>query len=507
VLSRIMIDGMPDENRFVEIVGGTIARTRAALNDVHSEIVIFGEMVSLLWLEGKTEAAIRLEQLWNELTKEHSFSLRCAYPIADFCDGKSGLPLIRVCAEHSAVVFDQSDKPLRGGRSKIALQRSEEPFRLFVDAVQDYAIFMLDPQGHISSWNNGAARIKGYGVSEILGKHFSVFYPEEDRRSGKPQKELEIAAREGRVEDEGWRLRKDGSRFWANVIITALRDDAGRLVGFGKVTRDFTGKINAEVELRKEIEERKKAEEKLQDSEKSLRQLSFRLLQTQDEERRRVGRDLHDSVGQYLAALKMRLDSLQSSAKRNQRVKISALAECAQLAEQAITEVRTLSHLLFPPLLEELGLKSAIPWYLEGFATRSGIKTTVEIAPDFDRVAPELELAVFRVLQESLTNVHRHSGSPTAHVRLQTKNRVVILQVKDEGKGIPLNNLHVPAQDRMAALGVGLRSMNERLRQLGGTLEISSSRKGTTINASIPMPEGESDLSLEKLAHENAPSK
>jgi two-component system, NarL family, sensor kinase len=163
--------------------------------------------------------------------------------------------------------------------------------------------------------------------------------------------------------------------------------------------------------------------------------------------------------------------------------------------------------LLYPPLLEELGLKSAIPWYLEGFATRSGIKTTVEIAPDFDRVPPELELAVFRVLQESLTNVHRHSGSPTAQVRLQTKNRVVILQVKDEGKGIPLNNLHVPAQDRMAALGVGLRSMNERLRQLGGTLKISSSQKGTIVNAKIPIPETESDLSLEKLPHENALSK
>jgi PAS domain S-box-containing protein len=510
VLSRIMVDGMPDGARFVEIVGGTIARTRAALNDVHAEIVVFAEMVSLLWLEGKTEAAIRLEQLWNELTKEHSLSLRCAYPIADLCDAKNGLPLIRVCAQHSAAVFDQSDKPLGGGRAKIALQHSKEPFQLFVDAVQDYAIFMLDLQGHICSWNNGAERIKGYGVSEVIGKHFSIFYPEEDRRSGKPQRELEIAAREGRVEDEGWRLRKDGSRFWANVIITAIRDDAGRLVGFGKVTRDFSGKINAEMELRREIEERKRTAQKLQDSEKSLRQLSFRLLQTQDEERRRVGSDLHDSVGQYLVALKMKLDSLKSSGKRNQRVKISALEECAQLAEQAITEVRTISHLLFPPLLEELGLKSAIPWYLEGFTMRSGIKTTVEIAPDFDRVPRDLELAVFRVLQESLTNVHRHSGSPTAHVRLLTKNRFVILQVKDKGKGIPpnsLNNLDAPAQDWTAARGVGLRSMNERLRQLGGTLDISSSQKGTTVNAIIPIPETESDLSLEKLPHENALSK
>jgi PAS domain S-box-containing protein len=198
------------------------------------------------------------------------------------------------------VLFDENDESSLEGTAKIALRRSEERFWLLADAVQDYAIFMLDTHGRVSTWNKSAERIKGYKNSEIIGRHFSIFYPEEDRLARKPQRELEIAAKEGRLEDEGWRNRKDGSRFWANVIITALRDDAGRLIGFGKVTRDFTERILADQALRREVEERREAQRKLQDSEKSLRHLSLRLLQSQDEERGRIGRDLHDSVGQYL---------------------------------------------------------------------------------------------------------------------------------------------------------------------------------------------------------------
>jgi len=488
-LSRIMVEGMPDAALFAEIVGGTI--TRASVKGVRPEIAAFGEMVALLWTEGKTEAAIRLEQLWNELAKQHSFSLRCAYPVTNFNGEKNAQPLMRVCAEHSAVVLDEGHSSFTNGEARIALRRTEERFRLFVDAVQDYAIFMLDIQGHVSSWNTGAARIKGYGVSEIIGKHFSIFYPEEDIRAGKPARELEIAAKEGRFEDEGWRLRKDGSRFWANVIITAIRDDVGTLIGFGKVTRDFTERIWANEVLRKEIIERTETQRKLHDSEKSLRQLSLRLLQTQDEERRRIGRDLHDSVGQYLVGLKMKVDSLKSAAERTQREDISELAECSQMIEDAIKEVRTISYILFPPMLEELGLKSAIPWYLEGFTKRSGIKTTFQVSPEFDRIRGDLELALFRVLQESLTNVHRHSGSSTAIVRLYSNGPTAVLQVTDQGKGTLTKNLDGPAHDWTGAFGVGLRGMSERMRQLRGDLEIASTEAGTTITATLPLSDSE----------------
>jgi PAS domain S-box-containing protein len=341
---------------------------------------------------------------------------------------------------------------------------------------------MLDADGRVSSWNIGAKRIKGYEPSEIIGQHFSRFYPEDDVQAGKPQRELQDAMRDGRVEDEGWRVRKDGSRFWANVVITALRGEQGQLLGFSKVTRDFTQRMQAEQALRD-------SKEKLQESEKSLRELSLHLLRTQDEERRRIGRDLHDSLGQYLTALKIRLDAFRSAAARNQAPDVAELSECSELTNDAIKEVRTISYLMYPPMLDEMGLKSAIPWYLEGFTQRSGIKTAFEAPSEFPRLAPEVELALFRVLQESLTNVHRHSGSPTARVRLTATDKSAVLEISDQGKGTPLRSFNSAAPGSQRALGVGLRGMNERILQIGGALELSSSEKGTTVSAIIPLNE------------------
>jgi PAS domain S-box-containing protein len=498
-LSHFMIDQMPDPERFTELIGGTIAKAKAAAKVDEPCAVIFGEMVALLWADGNYEAVIRLEELWNNLADKHSFSVRCAYPMNGFHNDAHRELFMKICAAHSAVLplgdrglllsdderlrtIAKLQQQLEVLEHEKALRKSEERFRLLVEAVQDYAIFTLDADGRVNSWNVGAARLKGYKTSEILGEHFSKFYPEEDIRAAKPQRELEAALRDGRVEDEGWRLRKDGSRFWANVIITALKDGDGRVIGFSKVTRDFTERMEAQRALQGSKQE-------LEDSERSLRDLSLRLLRTQDEERRRIGRDLHDSVGQYLVGLKMKVDSLNSSAERNHREDASQLAECAQLTEESIKEVRTISYLLYPPMLEELGLKSAIPWYLDGFTKRSGIKTTFEVSPEFDRIPGDLELALFRVLQESLTNVHRHSGSSTATVRLLSKNQAVILQVIDEGKGSQSKQWVDRAPDGVGALGVGLRGMSERMRQIGGKLELSSSKEGTVVTAIIPIHE------------------
>jgi PAS domain S-box-containing protein len=346
---------------------------------------------------------------------------------------------------------------------------------LFIDAVQDYAIFMLDPEGCISTWNTGAERIKGYKASEIIGQHFSRFYPEEDIRAGKPAWELDVATKEGRFEDEGWRIRKDGSRFWANVIITAVRDSAGDLLGFSKVTRDVTERMFAQ----KSLEESK---QRLRESEKSLRDLSLHLLRTQDEERRHIGREIHDSLGQYLSVLKMKLDAMSSSPPTTEET-----AQCATLVEECVKEVRTISYLLYPPMLEEMGLKSAIPWYLEGFSKRSGINTTFHVPDDFERLSRDAELVLFRVLQESLTNVQRHSGSKTADVEISQTDNGVTLQVMDRGKGLPTAILEHGSQDWMGSLGVGLRGMSERLRQLGGSLDISSTESGTRVRATVPI--------------------
>ena len=375
--------------------------------------------------------------------------------------------------------------------SELDWRRREERFRLFVEAVQDYAIFMLDPQGNVSSWNTGAERLKGYKGSEIIGKHFSRFYPEQEIRSGRPAMELEAAARDGRFEDEGWRVRNDGSRFWANVIITAVRDEHGTLLGFGKVTRDFTDRMQAQQaldtanrELKNEIIERIVTEKKLADSERALRLLSLHLLRTQDEERRRIGRDLHDSLGQILSAIKINLDILAS------RTGNPEIAGITKLADECIKEVRTISYLLYPPMLEDLGLPSAVPWYLEGFSNRSGIRTTFEISPGFGRLSREAELAMFRVLQEGLTNVHRHSESSVAHVQLTLDDGLAILSISDKGKGIPETILSNSGTDRLHATGVGLRGMNERLLQIGGRLEVASGRDGTTVAAIVPSTAG-----------------
>ena len=374
-----------------------------------------------------------------------------------------------------------------------ALRREGEDFRLFIDAVKDYAIFALDSTGHIRTWNEGAQRLKGYAASEIIGEHFSRFYPTEDVQRGKPLWELEVATLEGRVEDEGWRVRKDGSRFWANVVITATRNRTGQLIGFTKVTRDFTERMRAQealartnAELAAEVNERKSAEAGLASSEKSLRTLSHHLLRTQDEERRRIGRDLHDSLGQYLAILKMNLDSLQLSSASNNNGAGKNIESCIRLADDSLKEVRTISYLLYPPMLEEMGLKTAIPWYLDGFSKRSSIQTTFEVDPNFGRLTLEAELALFRVLQESLTNVHRHSGSSTAGVTLSMAGDKAVLEIRDRGKGIPEKLFEQAGEDWMGSIGVGLRGMNERLRQLGGKLEITSNVLGTRVTAILP---------------------
>lgn len=347
----------------------------------------------------------------------------------------------------------------------------DEQFRLLVETVKDYAIFMLDTHGNILTWNQGAERIKGYKAVEIIGRHFSCFYPLEDVKNGLPEKALLTAVREGRVETEGWRIRKDGSRFWAHVVMTALYDPRGQLIAFSKITQDLS--------------EHLKKEEALRTSRESMRTLSAQLLWAQDDERRRIGRNLHDGVSQYLAMLKMHLKSLRSGSAQDETID-ETLADCVQLAEQAMKEVRATSYELCPPMLEEGGLASAVPWYLDGFMERSGIRTESHIS-DFDRLPRDIELAIFRVLQECLANARRHSGSPTVCVRLERKENTVRLEVTDQGSGIPPQILDAFVHDFPGKMGVGMRSMKERIRQLGGNMNVTSTGCGTAVSVTVPV--------------------
>jgi signal transduction histidine kinase len=234
--------------------------------------------------------------------------------------------------------------------------------------------------------------------------------------------------------------------------------------------------------LTAELDAREQAERTVRDSEKSLRSLTGRLLQLQDEERRRFSRELHDSLGQYLAAVKMNLDMFSNSQPRNK-----LLSEAIHLLDQSIAETRTISHLLHPPLLDEAGFSSAAKWYLDGFAQRSGIAVKADLPNNLDRLPKPVELGLFRVLQESLTNIHRHSGSSRAEVALKLLPDKVILEVRDFGHGIPPERLK-NFQAVGINFGVGLAGMRERLRELGGQLEIRSGH-GTIVSVTMPLRE------------------
>lgn len=358
-------------------------------------------------------------------------------------------------------------------------ESSEETdlFRLLVEAVRDYAIFVLDPLGHVLTWNPGAEALKGYRSEEIIGKHFSQFYPEEAVHSGWPERELALAQKEGRFADEGWRLRKDGTMFWASVIITPLRSANGDLTGFVKVTQDMSERRRSEErvqalnrELRQRVGQLDETRRIVELRTIELQKLSSQLLQIQDKERRRLARELHDDLGQQLSALAMTLPTVEGN------------EATLKMAEAAIATVRNISYLLHPPLLDETGLRSALHWYVEGLVKRSNIQISLSITPPtFPRLTPDIETAIFRVVQECLTNVYRHANSDSARVEINKHDDWVIVRIRDYGKGIPHETTG------SSNWGVGIGGMRERVRQFGGDLTVSRAEPGTLVEARIPL--------------------
>jgi PAS domain S-box-containing protein len=358
------------------------------------------------------------------------------------------------------------------------LQQSDEIFRLLVESVRDYAIFLLDPNGIVSTWNQGAERIKGYRASEIIGQHFSRFYPRDAIESRWPDRELEIAGKEGRYTDEGLRVRKDGSTFWAHVVITALRGKDGELRGFSKVTRDLTERRDLEErtrelnkELRTRIAQLVESQRQIELRTLELQKLSGQLMTVQDDERRRLSRSLHDELGQELAAIKMTLD-MQNTAQ-------GKLSPAIEMTERALAKVRNISYLLHPPLLDESGLLPALHWYFEGIQKRAELRISFNYKPAvFPRLSRDLETAIFRVIQEALTNAYRHAGTQDVKIDMEQGPDRVLMRVRDFGKGVGPSAY---------TTGVGISGMKERVKQLNGELRVSRAEPGTLVEATLPL--------------------
>jgi signal transduction histidine kinase len=224
-------------------------------------------------------------------------------------------------------------------------------------------------------------------------------------------------------------------------------------------------------------------------AEEALHQLTPRLLQAQDEERRRIAREIHDATGQRLLTINLNLARLDRSTEWTNEFEQQLLRETRLQVQQAMQELRTLSYLLHPPLLDQAGLVSALQWYVDGFSERSGVQVELVALPEIGRLPEELETALYRVVQECLTNIHRHSGSASAFIRLRRTAKEIVLQVKDEGVGMP-PGWDNGGPDNVRSIGVGIPGMRERIRQLGGRLEIRSTKKGTTITAKVPHKKG-----------------
>jgi signal transduction histidine kinase len=399
-LAEFMVDGTPDRARFANVIGGLVEGAKSKSQRSGRGPTVFGEMVALLWEGGNTLAALQLEQLWNELAREHSFALYCGYPIKGFKGEEDSETFLKICREHSEV---------RPGESYAESPIQEDGLR---------------------------------NIAQLQQRAQAL--------------ENEIAERQT-VERE----------------LTIARDELERRVA------------ERTAELREKNLQIHEQAETLARANQGLRQLSARLLRVQDEERRRIARDLHDSTGQVVALLSMNLSALQSEAEKFDTNLGKSISKNAAIVNQISDELRTISYLLHPPLLDEMGLESALRWFVEGFVQRSGIQIKLDLNRDFGRLSPDLETTVFRVVQECLTNIHRHSGSATAVIRLSQESGRVLLAIEDAGKGIAPEKLTQVTS--FGATGVGLRGIRERIKDFEGELEIASGEGGTQVRVSIPI--------------------
>ncbi len=368
-----------------------------------------------------------------------------------------------------------------------ALRRSEEQFQGFANSVPELC-WMAHADGKVFWRNERWYEYTGSTPQEMDDLGGEAVHDPKLLPSILERWKASIAS--GDTFEMEFPLRgADGIFRWFLTRIRPVQDHAGNITRwYGTATNIDEQKqlLESLSEARDELEKRvQERTAELHIATESLRDLSARLLRMRDDEQRRLARELHDSVGQLLAAISMNNAVVSAEAARLTPATARCLAENAGLVDEVSREIRTISHLLHPPLLDEAGLASALRWYTEGFAKRSRIEVNLEIPSDMGRMPNYAEIAMFRVVQECLTNIHRHSESTTATIRIQRQADRVLLEVQDHGKGIAKEKLE--KFTRTGRIGVGFGGMRERLRQLGGTLEIQSGERGTLVSAALPL--------------------
>lgn len=395
-----------------------------------------------------------------------------------------------------SAIFDQGGVPigvvgvsqdlsaLRGAEA--ALRRVEHEFRTFANSLPELC-WTARADGHITWYNERWYEYTGTTPEQMEGWGWQSVHDPGILPSVLDRWRESI--RTGNAFEMEFPLRgADGVFRWFLTRIRPARDSEGHVTRwFGTNTniddqRQIHGALSqAGEELKKRVQERTA---ELEIANENLRELSGRLQQLRDQERRQIARELHDSAGQLLAALSMNNATIQAQSHLLDPDAARAVADNAAIVEQISKEIRTLSHLLHPPLLDIAGLASAVRWYVDGFSERSKIKVDIEIPSEFPRLSSEMEIALFRLVQECLTNIHRHSGSETARVAVREEEDNLVVEIQDSGKGIPQDKQLDLSLDRA---GVGFRGMRERLRQFGGGLNIQSDSTGTRVTANIPL--------------------
>lgn len=370
-----------------------------------------------------------------------------------------------------------------------ALRQSERIYRAIGESI-DYGVWICDDQRR--NVYASPSFLQLIGLTQQQCSDYGWAYAMDSEEANATKEAWQECVREGKAWERETRVRAaDGH--WHHLLSRGvpIRDSQGKTLYWAGINLDIQHRKEAERQLQQLVEslESRVSERtlELESATAKLRELTGKLLQTQDEERRRIARELHDDVGQLVVAMSMNLTGIVNEKEALSAQARQFLEQNQALLEQASREIRTMAHLLHPPLLDEVGLDSALRWYIDGFCDRSKVSVETKLASGFSEDLPrDMALSVFRIVQESLTNIHRHSESPTALVQIDRSPSEITLVVEDEGKGIPAQ-----VQSKISSgelTGVGLRGMRERVRQFGGHLDVGSNGHGTRVVAVLPLP-------------------